>query len=63
MKRFLITLLVLGAIIVGIGFYRGWFTVDEKKINQDKQELKEKIQKAPAEIDKGVKDVKKAADK
>ena len=58
MKRLLIVLVVLAAIVVGFGYYQGWFSfskssgddkmnfsieVDKNKIQQDKESAKEKI--------------------
>ena len=41
-KRFVFVLLVVAG-IVGFGFYRGWFTVDQGKIQQDEQLVKEEV--------------------
>jgi hypothetical protein len=58
MIRFLGVLVVLSAIVAGIGFYRGWFhtestnagghdavtvTVDKDKINQDKASAEQQV--------------------
>jgi hypothetical protein len=43
MKRLVVVLLVVVVSIVGLGFYRGWFTVDQDKIQQDKQRAKEEV--------------------
>jgi hypothetical protein len=57
--RFLIALILIAAGVAGVGFYRGWFhvtsdtstgersvtvTVDEDKIQQDKNEAQKKAQ-------------------
>jgi len=59
MTRFLGTLVVIGAIVAGIGYYRGWFhaesrqtngqgtvtlTVDKDKLNQDKASAQQQVQ-------------------
>jgi hypothetical protein len=59
MLRFLGMLVVLLALVAGIGYYRGWFrteslgangqqavtvTVDKNKINQDKANVEQKVQ-------------------
>jgi len=59
MKRLLVVVVVLVAGIVGLGFYRGWFrfstdntdpnvnatiTVDQDKIQADKEKAEEKVQ-------------------
>jgi hypothetical protein len=55
MKGFLAALLIVAAIVLGLGFYRGWFTfgVDQEKIHEDKESAKEKVKKLwPAAKDK-----------
>jgi hypothetical protein len=51
MKNLVFVLLVLVAGIVGFGLYRGWFTVNRQKIEQDEaaaktemHDLKQKVQ-------------------
>jgi predicted negative regulator of RcsB-dependent stress response len=59
MKRLLIVLVLVVAVVVGLGFYQGWFrystagtdgkvnipiSVDREKIEQDKEKVKEKVQ-------------------
>lgn len=59
MKRFLIALVVLVLVIVGLGFYQGWwrvtsgtaesksgisFSVDKNRIAEDAQKVKDKVQ-------------------
>lgn len=59
MFRFLFTLVVLATLLVGIGFYRGWFhlktdraadtssvtvTMDKDKIQEDKNKTREKVE-------------------
>ena len=43
MKRLFSLLLVVVVGIVCVGFYRGWFTVNQDKIQQDEQKAKEKV--------------------
>lgn len=43
MKRLLISALLVAVGIVGFGFYRGWFTVNQDKIQQDEAKAKEKV--------------------
>jgi hypothetical protein len=40
MKNLVFVLLVLVAGIVGVGLYRGWFTVNRQKIEQDEAAAK-----------------------
>lgn len=43
MKRPFVVLLVVVVGIVGFGFYRGWFTVNQNMIQQDERKAKEKV--------------------
>jgi hypothetical protein len=58
MRKLLLTLLVVAAIVIGLGFYRNWFswaskggddqnhnpvTIDKEKIQSDVQKGKEKV--------------------
>ena len=56
MRRLVFVLLVLVVAIVGVGFYRGWFTVNEEKIQEDetraKAEVKELLQEVKEKTDK-----------
>ena len=47
MKALLVVLVLLVAVVVGLGFYQGWFhfTVDQEKIQQDEERAKEKVKK------------------
>jgi Tfp pilus assembly protein PilO len=62
MKRLFFVLLVVVVGIVGLGFYRGWFTVNQDKIQQDEQKAKEKVreltQEVKAKIGEGTDEVK-----
>lgn len=40
MKNWILKLLLLCAVIIGIGIYRGWFTVNETKLLQDENAAK-----------------------
>jgi hypothetical protein len=54
MARIIATLVVLAALVAGVGFYRGWFTVTTDKdsshtdvtVTVDKDKIKEDEQKA-----------------
>ncbi len=58
MARLLMVLVVIAAVVAGVGFYRGWFratsdgsadqpavtvTVDKEKIQQDKDDAQKKV--------------------
>ncbi len=62
MKRLFFVLLVVVVGIVGFGFYRGWFTVNQDKIQQDEQKAKDKVreltQEMKAKIGEGTDEVK-----
>lgn len=47
MKGILIVLVLLVAIVVGVGFYQGWFhfTVDKEKFQEDEKKATEKVKK------------------
>jgi hypothetical protein len=55
MKK-LVFLLALVVIIVGVGFYRGWFMVDPEKIQEDEDRAKQEVREL-------LKDVKSKTDK
>ena len=72
MRRLLIVFVLLVVGVVGLGFYQGWFrlslgrtdgktnitgTVDEEKIERDKEKAKEKVQ----ELEQKVREKTKAA--
>jgi len=50
MKRSLFVLLVVVVGFVGLGFYRGWFTANRDKIQQDEQKAKEGVQELTDEV-------------
>jgi len=50
MKRLFFVLLVVVVGIVGLGLYRGWFTVNQAKIRQDERRVKEEIQELTEEV-------------
>ena len=44
MKNFIVASLLVLAVVAGVGAYRGWFTVDKPKIEQDEQTAKQELQ-------------------
>jgi predicted negative regulator of RcsB-dependent stress response len=65
MKRLLIGLVLLMVVVLGLGFYLGWFrfstesaghktnitiTVDQDKIREDEDKAKEKVQEASQKV-------------
>jgi hypothetical protein len=50
MKRRFVVLLVVVVGIVGLGLYRGWFTVNQAKIRQDERRVKEEIRELTQEV-------------
>jgi len=50
MKRLFFVLLVVVVGIVGVGFYRGWFTVNQDKIQQDERTAKEEVRELTQEV-------------
>ena len=72
--RFLMALLLIVAIVVGLGFYRGWFrassnsadgkadvtlTVDKDKVQSDARDAKDKVQGAGDDAEAAVASDKK----
>lgn len=43
MKRPLAVIVVLIIVLAGFGLYRGWFTVNQARLQQDEQTAKEKL--------------------
>ncbi len=43
MGRLLLALLVVAGLVLGFGFYRGWFRADEDKIKEDARTAIEKV--------------------
>jgi hypothetical protein len=43
MKKFVFSILLLAAVVAGVGLYRGWFTVNETKIRQDEAAAKAEV--------------------
>ena len=43
MKNLVFVLLVLAACVVGLGVYRGWFSVNRQKLQQDENTVKKEI--------------------
>ncbi len=62
MRRLISTLVFLGLIIGLIGYYRGWFvvSVDQTKLQQDEQAVKEKLQQGSGRLQE---DINKGIDK
>jgi uncharacterized membrane protein YciS (DUF1049 family) len=47
MKTLLVVLVLLVAVVVGVGFYQGWFhfTVDKEKFQEDEKNATKKLKK------------------
>lgn len=43
MKKVMISVLLLVAVVAGVGLYRGWFTVNETKFRQDEAAAKAEV--------------------
>lgn len=43
MRQFFGLLIVAAAVILGVGFWRGWFIVDRERINEDSKQAIEKV--------------------
>ena len=58
MKNFLIAMLLLAAVIVGVGIYRGWFTVNKTKIEEDEDAAKAEINSIEKQVKEKASDLK-----
>jgi flagellar basal body-associated protein FliL len=50
MRRLVFVLLVLVVAIVGVGFYRSWFTANPEKIQEDEKRAKREVQELVQEV-------------
>jgi hypothetical protein len=46
MRGFLMFCVLLAAVVVGVGLWRGWFIVDRERIKQDTNEAVDRIKKS-----------------
>jgi hypothetical protein len=58
MKNLVFVLLVFVAGVFGFGLYRGWFTVNEKKIEQDEAAVKSEMHELERNVKEKVSDTK-----
>jgi len=65
MKKLVFSILMLLAVIFGVGFYRGWFTVNQTRIQQDEEtakggmhDLEQKVKDRTGDRNGPVKDTK-----
>jgi hypothetical protein len=65
MKNVVVRVLIVAALVCGFGIYRGWFTVDRQKIEQDEnaakttvQDLEQKVKEGASSLSGPVKDKK-----
>ena len=61
MKNWILKCLVLCALIVGVGIYRGWFTVNTSKIEQDEDAVKAEIHELGEQVKTKASDLKGSA--
>jgi sensor domain CHASE-containing protein len=43
MKKLVVSLLLLVAVVAGVGLYRGWFTVNQTRIRQDEDTARQEV--------------------
>jgi hypothetical protein len=43
LRQLVILIVVLCAVVAGVGLYRGWFTVNQAMLKQDEKTAKEKV--------------------
>lgn len=58
MKNLAFVLLVLAAGISGFGLYRGWFTVNQQKIEQDEEAAKKEMHDLGQKVKEKTSDLK-----
>jgi hypothetical protein len=58
MKNFLIAMLLLAAVVVGVGIYRGWFTVNNAKIEEDEKAAKVEMHSIEKQVKEKASDLK-----
>ena len=60
MKNWILKFLLLCAVIVGIGVYRGWFTVNETKFQEDEDAAKTEMHDLGRQVKEKASDLKGA---
>lgn len=58
MKKFVRGLLLVAAVIVGVGVYRGWFSVNKDQIERDESAAKAEIESIERQIKDKASDLK-----
>jgi sensor domain CHASE-containing protein len=58
MKNFIFAFLLLAAVIVGVGIYRNWFTVNAAKIQQDENAAKAEMHDLGQQVKSKASDLK-----
>ena len=63
MKNWLLKFLLLAAVIIGVGIYRGWFSVNETKIQQDEDAAKTEMHELGQQVKDKTSDLKDKVDR
>ena len=50
MRNFLVFCVLLAVVILGVGYWRGWFLVDRERIRDDTQKAVERIKGAGEKV-------------
>lgn len=50
MRGFIAFVIVVAAIVLSVGFWRGWFLVDRERIRDDTNKALEKVQKTTDDL-------------
>jgi len=58
LKRLVILIVVLCAVVAGVGLYRGWFTVNQAMLKQDEKTVKEKVYKLEQKLKESTADLR-----
>ncbi|MCI0683455.1 MAG: hypothetical protein L0Y71_15230 [Gemmataceae bacterium] len=56
MRSFLAVCFVLAAVVLGVGYWRGWFLVDRDQIREDTQKAVEQIKGTSEKISDKIQD-------
>jgi hypothetical protein len=57
MRRLFGFLVFVAIVIVAVGFWRGWFVVNQAKLDHDEQKLERKFEHVDEKIKEGAKNV------
>jgi hypothetical protein len=50
MRKLFVCLVLIAAVVLGVGYWRGWFLVDRERISSDTQQAIDKVKDAGGKI-------------